>query len=212
MAFMVARAECHIVGILVFEDFRIADVTADVGRIIVGRHQEFFFGEMCSVLTCEMDSVTSASGVDIIVVRAVEVFYISGVEIVDRSVLAESGAGVDTVCVKVVIRKEYRAVILIMNEIAGCTVIPQFEFAGRLKRGVLKVDVVHAVCLNKSVRIVEPSGFRHQVKMESAGIFADELAKICFFLIPLLVVFSGHFVVFFKFHKSSFGHTDVSAP
>ena len=66
--------------------------------------------------------------------------------------------------------------------------------------------------IGKTIGIIHPAGFRHQVKMESAGIFADELAKICFFLIPLLVVFSGHFVVFFKFHKSSFGHTDVSAP
>ena len=148
-----------------------------------------------------MNLVGLASCEHVIIVVAVGVLDVSGIEVMDAAALSafasaahttptlyKSRARVRAARVNRSVGEERRAVIAVVHEVLRRQVIPHGGPAAcRVKGIVLVVDVIGAVDLHKAVGVVEPAGLGLDVERKAVGVGGDARTLLGAVLAPGLV-------------------------
>ena len=137
-------------------------MAGQVHGIIGVSQKQFFPVKMDPIQTHGPDCVSLATLVDVVVIA--QFFHISCVVEIHTIVLYDRGTGVDPVAVIGLIRHQRNALQLPVEHIPAGTVGPEFQAALLIEGGILIKGMVDALVLTESVRIVEPSHRRGDMK------------------------------------------------
>ena len=80
-------------------------MTAHIRRIVTVGHQDHFFRKFVSVPAAKIDGIALPSAHNIIMIISVKAFHITCVKIVDSAVLHKGRAGINSMGIKIMVRK-----------------------------------------------------------------------------------------------------------
>ena len=152
----------HIISAVFPKHLRIPHMPGIILRIIRRCEQAFFRGKMNAILTCRIDHIRFPAIRNIVII-AIQL-DISGVEQFHLSVLRKCRAGIHPVAVIRTVRKKRHTLVGPVQHVFTFHMPPEFQSSLRVKRRVLKEEMIVAIIVTKSVRIVQPSYRRHDMK------------------------------------------------
>ena len=166
----------------------IAHVGTDVVGIIERTDRQTLFAQLVGVIGNHMNLVLIAPRQHVVVVIAVKMLDVAGIEVVDLAVVHKRRPRVRTARIYVGIGEERRAPILVRHKILCRQMVPKDRSAVRgIKRIVLVIDVVGIANLHQSVGVVEPAELGLNVKHKPLRIGGNASRRLILTSAPLLV-------------------------
>ena len=134
--------------------------------IILGRQHHTLGAKRLTVGTLHIDGIGAAAGIDV-VVRAVRIgeLNVARVQHANATVLGKRGARIHAMAIERLVGQQWGANIFPVHKVAACGMAPHLDAAVHIKRSILEVRVKYAICLAKTVGVVEPTRRRHNMEV-----------------------------------------------
>ena len=133
--------------------------------IILGRQHHALGAKRLTVGTLHIDGIGTTAGIDV-VVRTVRIgkLNVACVQHANATVLGKRGARIHAVTIERLVGQQRGSNVVPRHKIATRRMAPHLDAAVHIKRGILKVRVKYAICLTKTVGVVEPARRRHNME------------------------------------------------
>ena len=173
-------AQHHVITpVLVTPHLGIAHVAGQILGIILGRQHHTLLAELPTgkaINALDINGIGTTAGIDV-VVRTVRIgkLHVACVQHANAAVFGKRGARIHAVTIERLVGQQRGANVVPRHKVTARRMAPHLDAAVHIKRGVLKVRVKYAICLAKTVGVVEPTRRRHN--MEALAICAMTALK-----------------------------------
>ena len=137
--------------------------------IILGSQHHALLAELPTgkaINALDINSIGAAAGIDV-VVRPVRIgkLNVARIKYANATVLGKRGARIHAVAIERLVGQQRGANVVPRHKIATRRMAPGLNAALDIKRRILKIGMEHAICLAKTVGVIEPTRRRHNVEV-----------------------------------------------
>ena len=137
--------------------------------IIIGRQHHALLAELPTgkaINALDIDGIGAAAGIDV-VVRTVRIrkLHVARVQHANATVLDKRGARIHAMAIERLVRQQRGANVVPRHKVAARRMTPGLNATPDIERRILKIGMEHAICLAKTVGVIEPTRRRHNVEM-----------------------------------------------
>ena len=164
------RAQHHVITpVRVTPHLGIAHVAGQILGIIIGRQHHALLAELPTgkaINALDIDGIGAAAGIDV-VVRTVRIrkLHVARVQHANATVLDKRGARIHAMAIERLVRQQRGANVVPRHKVAARRMTPGLNATPDIERRILKIGMEHAICLAKTVGVIEPTRRRHNVEM-----------------------------------------------
>ena len=177
------------------KDLGVAYVRTDIVGVIDRPNSYALLAQFIGVLGNHMNLVLLAAHQHVVVIIAVKMLDVAGIEVVNLAIAYKGRARISSARIQIGIGEQHRAVILVCHKILCCQMIPKHWTAMRsIEWIVLVIDVIRITNLHQTVGVVEPTKLRLHMEQEPIGVGRDATRRLILSGTPLLIVRACHLI------------------